>query len=443
MAATTKRKKLKVSKNRKKTWIKHSDIKDVEEFLEEKRFEDRLGGPIEERPDDSLFSVDKTPAAARPSMTSRALARREQRTRKLTCFRNLEPSSKVPPPIVPCHVKDPELRKPEYVRKKQQLRCAKRYQQTLVDRKRSADRKAKEAINTFKLPDFYDVWEKEEKKDSGLDGNLERFIEECTKKRQPKIPLRRYQKPSLVPPIEVPHPGSSYNPAYDDHQALLGEALEVEIKRLKEEQHIDRVLTAMLPTRREAPTEATKLAEMSQGLFEHTDESESEGDAKASHANPPVRAEDRKTKKKRRREREQQKIRWEAKKRKEERIAMNKVFNIKNINAEIRQMEAKAMRTQLRNEDRLVERMYKPHKMSRFKFEEPDKELKLSEELTDSLRTLKPEGSVLEDRYKSLQKRNIIETRKQFKFVAKHKPKVAMKRDHRLFMQEEAKKWNL
>ncbi|XP_064455594.1 ribosome biogenesis protein NOP53-like [Ornithodoros turicata] len=441
MAATSKRKRLGLSKNRKKTWIKHINVKDVEEFLEEKRLDDRLGGPLEDKPDNALFSVDKTPASPRLK-ASKVLTKRERRSKKLTCFQNLEPTSKVPPPIIPCRVRDPEERKPAAVRKKQQKRSARRCQQAAVDRQISANRKEKEAVNTFKLPDFYDVWESNEKEQTGLDEDSEKFINEYTKKRRPNIPLRRYQKPSLLPPVEVPHPGASYNPAYDDHQALLSEALTVEEKKLREEKHIERVLTNMLPTREEAPTEATKLAEMSQGLFEHTDDSDSECDVEPPHMNPPVRAEDRKTKQKRRRELEQQRIRWEAKKRKEERIAMNEVFKVKNIETEYKQMEAKAKQTQLRNEERLAEKMYKPHKMSRFKFEEPDKELKLSEELAESLRKLKPEGSVLEDRYKSLQKRNIIETRKRHKVVVKYKPKRLLKREHRLFLENETKKWN-
>ena len=41
MAATTKRKKM--SKNKKQTWRKHTDIKEVEEHLEEARREERTG----------------------------------------------------------------------------------------------------------------------------------------------------------------------------------------------------------------------------------------------------------------------------------------------------------------------------------------------------------------------------------------------------------------
>lgn len=37
------KKKLKVSKNRKKSWRKHVDIQEIEDFLDNKRFEERVG----------------------------------------------------------------------------------------------------------------------------------------------------------------------------------------------------------------------------------------------------------------------------------------------------------------------------------------------------------------------------------------------------------------
>jgi len=56
--------------------------------------------------------------------------------------------------------------------------------------------------------------------------------------------------------------------------------------------------------------------------------------------------------------------------------------------------------------------------------------LKLSDELEGSLRLLKPEGHILEDRFKSLQKRNIIEPRVKAKRVVKYRPKVIEKKGH-------------
>lgn len=41
---------------------------------------------------------------------------------------------------------------------------------------------------------------------------------------------------SQQPKIVLPHPGTSYNPEYDDHQRLLLKAHEVELKKLKKEE---------------------------------------------------------------------------------------------------------------------------------------------------------------------------------------------------------------
>lgn len=41
---------------------------------------------------------------------------------------------------------------------------------------------------------------------------------------------------SAVPKLEVPHPGASYNPDYDDHQNLLLRAHLIELEKLKKEQ---------------------------------------------------------------------------------------------------------------------------------------------------------------------------------------------------------------
>lgn len=75
--------------------------------------------------------------------------------------------------------------------------------------------------------------------------------------------------------------------------------------------------------------------------------------------------------------------------------------------------------------------MFTPKRLGSLKYEEPEIELKLSSEITGNLRTLKvnrlkfkfffliffvkPEGNIMADRYKSLQKRNIIEPRDKAK----------------------------
>ena len=57
---------------------------------------------------------------------------------------------------------------------------------------------------------------------------------------------------------------------------------------------------------------------------------------------------------------------------------------------------------------RAVERKFQPGRLSKFAFEEEEIDVNLPEDITDSLRNLKTEGNMLKDRYKSLQKRNIV-----------------------------------
>ena len=64
----------------------------------------------------------------------------------------------------------------------------------------------------------------------------------------------------------------------------------------------------------------------------------------------------------------------------------------------------------------------------------------LSEELTGSLKSLKPEGNLLIDRFKSMQKRNIIETRVKQKIVKnKRKRKLVVKRNYKMGFEWEKK----
>lgn len=53
-------------------------------------------------------------------------------------------------------------------------------------------------------------------------------------------------KTSALPKLEAPHPGTSYNPDYDDHQALLLKAHLTELEKLREEQKQLRRFTSNL-----------------------------------------------------------------------------------------------------------------------------------------------------------------------------------------------------
>ena len=77
------------------------------------------------------------------------------------------------------------------------------------------------------------------------------------------------------------------------------------------------------------------------------------------------------------------------------------------------------------------------------KFEEQEIPLKLSDELTGNLRSLKPEGNLLEDRFKSLQKRNVFEprTKKKAPKPAPKRRKKVEKRSYKMGFDWENKWW--
>merc|ERR1719370_1668941 len=103
---------------------------------------------------------------------------------------------------------------------------------------------------------------------------------------------------------------------------------------------------------------------------------------------------------------------------------------------EMKVLDAATEENQKRKEEKKIEKLKNPIQLSRYKYQPQELELKLSDELTGNLRNLKPEGSLLEDRFKSMQRRNMIEVRVKQKTVRKLKRKKIEKRGHRMGWEE-------
>ena len=85
----------KASKKNKKSWRKNVDMTDINEYLEEKRFEERTGGSLEDKPDEALFTLDTNIETIDVSDTRKK--RRENK--KLKCFQILEGLPGAPDPV--------------------------------------------------------------------------------------------------------------------------------------------------------------------------------------------------------------------------------------------------------------------------------------------------------------------------------------------------------
>ncbi|NWZ59822.1 NOP53 protein, partial [Haliaeetus albicilla] len=140
---------------------------------------------------------------------------------------------------------------------------------------------------------------------------------------------------------------------------------------------------------------------------------------------------EKKTEQQRRREKEARALAARQRREKAARCRRQELFRLRSLRQQVKWWEAELLR---RRQARLAKRLAKdalPRRLGPLKYEDPSLEVQLSDELAESLRTLKPEGSVLRDRFKSLQKRSLIEPRERAKFKRRYRLKYVEKRAFR------------
>ncbi|XP_056633571.1 ribosome biogenesis protein NOP53 [Diorhabda sublineata] len=399
-------KKKRVSKKLKKSWRKHVNINDVEEFLEEKRLEERLGPPIETIPDEALFKLDTKPSVELLSKTER---RKLKAVKPLKCFSALQPYTNVPDPIAKRNrVRTKEERKNELVKKKEKFNEIKgivKRKSIVADLNRKLDdikRKNRPKRGEFAV----DLWEGDNQKE-------EEWVDLNTKNhnlRGISVPVKKTigRKNKDVPAIEPPHPGMSYNPSYEDHQDLLQQVAEKEKKLMKEEEHLRRVTSGMFSKVTETKREQDWLVDMSQGLpSKNNPQSEHEdSDSEFKSVNPAVKNA-KKTLKQRRKQKEQMMLEKARKMLKREKKKITDIHNLQGLVKHVdtvseKQEKAREIRKSKKEQNK------KLTVLNANKFEEPDLEFNLGQEISGNLKNLKTEGNLLMDRFKSMQKRSIL-----------------------------------
>ncbi|XP_048355079.1 ribosome biogenesis protein NOP53 [Sphaerodactylus townsendi] len=428
------------ARNRKKGWKRWRGPeaklgRDLGEWLDERAAEMRhLGGPVAEKPDESLFFVD-TGSEEKDQQQTRA------KGKPLKIDLILQIDSKVP---VPKDILAHQVPNGKKMKRKQQL-WQKLAEKGLVPRKerllrerlqkapaaKAASVEAGSTTGTSRA--FYDIWSDSNPLDQALAGKDTWFLEQ-TKKQPVKRPGRLLKAPSQVPAVEVAAPGASYNPSFQAHQVLLLQAHEIELQRQKAEEKLDRQLC--FPTADEAPTQETIFQEQCEGLLEEEDsgnEEEPECPADSAQAPPLALAAtgEKKTERQRKKEKEAKRRKARESHEKAARLRRQEVFRLHSIRLQVKRWEAELLRRKKARAARRKAEANKPKRLGRLKYEDPDLDLQLSTELAESLRTLKPEGSILKDRFKNLQKRNIIEPRERAKFKRKYRVKYVEKRAFR------------
>jgi len=449
------------SKKNKKSWRKNVDMTEVENFLEEQRLEERTTGLLALKENSEIFMLDT-------GGEERKEKRRKKKEKKpLKCHSMLDglPGVPDPKPVRPRIRTAAERMNPVVQHKKDLLaKAGVISKKTIQARNNRAEhlrrKKASEADRkTRRRTKFdFDLWDEEEKK-QGTEGkedgadmgwvshDTRLHTAAWTNSLVPKAANnRKVETGSLLPAVEVPHPGASYNPALADHQELLMQAALVEMAKEKEAKRIERATTRVF-AEGEAPTKHTYLQEMSEGIPElgaKDEDDASDEEDKVEEVQPDVeQIEIKSNKPKTRKQRRDLRIRAHEQRKlkslRQYKLKEDQVFKIKSMRKELKAAEHLTKQRQAKKAEEKEEKMRNPIQLSKYKYDAPDIEIKLSDELTGNLRNLKPEGSLLEDRYKSLQRRNIIETRVVQKAV-RQKTKKVDKRSHKMGWEEEAHK---
>lgn len=239
------------------------------------------------------------------------------------------------------------------------------------------------------------------------------------------------------------HPGCSFNPPRDAREDVVAVALAKEFKA-KQARYLDPVTVPVSNVVAEANLVNELYFESGFGEDE-TDDEDGDGDGRLS-INPAVNA-DKYTRTKRnklKRRAEAEAIEQANKKAKQLRRDLS---NLKALNKEIdAEEEERKANLARRNAVRAERRASQPSRLGKLRHKEADADVRFADELDGgSLRTLKPGVSLLRDRLKSYERREIIEPRrkierKKAKAVIKYEPGARGEKEIELMVAAEKSK---
>ncbi|KAF9346939.1 hypothetical protein BGX26_001525 [Mortierella sp. AD094] len=262
----------------------------------------------------------------------------------------------------------------------------------------------------------FDVWgtdtqEQEEAEEQVEDS--EDFVVEIITKVPVKAPrsFKQKQKVSL-PAVKEAHPGASYNPTMQDHQGLLQLAHNEELRILHDRERVDAKLAY--------PKELDDMVafdDQTGGLLEDSgdEDEEDEDEEDVIGEDGTVKPKKQKGKKsiteRNRLARAAETAKREAQIKREKEL-LKQTNKVKEIMKSVEEEEAETERKRLENEKKKEEKERAGMKrVGRFNIPKERIHVQLQDELAESLRQLKPEGSVMKDRFQSFVERNLIEPR--------------------------------
>jgi len=231
---------------------------------------------------------------------------------------------------------------------------------------------------------------------------------------------------TALPAVQIPKEGASYNPNPESHKELIQEAIEEQLKKRAE---LEKVLKQLEKVKTKRKRSKRKKIDESEG--EEESELETEERENVAHVYRKTRAQRNKQKRGRQIEKalalkralKDRKVQWDR---------------IRQITSEVeQQQQQQSEHVKAEHERKKNILLTKPRRLGPEKFEELDVEVLLSDQLPSSLRKFNAPYNLLIDRYKSLQRRSIIETRYVKRYNSRYVRKYEKKREHKEFAREQ------
>ncbi|KZM25881.1 uncharacterized protein EKO05_0009156 [Ascochyta rabiei] len=405
------------SRKGKKAWRKNVDVTHISAGLDEVRDQITAGGVIAEKPSDQLFAVDTAGDAAIHKKV-------QSRHKPLKVDQILAQRSAVP--AVPSRKRLSDL---DDQGKRKKAKVSGREYDRLRAIAYGGEQVKKDVVQSGHTAD-YDPWAVQEVAEEPQFSFLEKKkakVEPVTLKRAP-VSLAKDGK--TIPAVRKPAAGKSYNPNFDEWQALLikesEKAVADEKKRLQEAQEeAERMERAAAESESDSGEESVWESEW-EGF------SEEEGKTKAKR--PERKSATQRNKIKRRKDAERQAKHDAKMKAKDQQVQMIKAL-AKSVEEKERSRDAArsmALAIQAEAEGTLdvqdgEELELRKKQFGRIPIMEAPLEVVLPDELRDSLRALKPEGNLLKDRFRSMMLRGVVEPRRHIPYAKQKKYTVSEK----------------
>ncbi|KIK91165.1 hypothetical protein PAXRUDRAFT_643726 [Paxillus rubicundulus Ve08.2h10] len=389
------------SRKGKRAWRKNIDIHVVEDGLESLRVEERvIGLTLQKQTDDQLFVVD----TKGDEQVRRCLPRYSRS--QLTATKILSQRSAVPAVI--SRATKPPQPKISRADKDRLLRIARRprrgpFNAVMDPTEFGAGSAAIDVSHAVKASGGHDLWARsaEEIIADGL---------ETVQKPNIKKPDLGHPRDMIdVPAVSVPHQGASYNPPVLAHQELLMEAYKAEQRRQEESAKLAAFRKKIEQARAFAANDVTEGVPGGMVVDEiNEEEALTTVDMVVSTKRPA-----RKTKQQRARMEKQRAERALAEKAARKRL-LSSITMVKSLRSEAAKAAVARQQASLVRQLALRLKLRKGlagQRLGKHRVPENEIEVQIGEDLSENLRSFKPEGNLFRDRFVSLQQRALIEPR--------------------------------